>query len=62
MAMGIPGERIQSLVGKADREPLVTNDPANPQNRRISIMLLRRSYTEQMMGTPPPAPQTQTPP
>jgi chemotaxis protein MotB len=49
---GVAFERIQTVAGKADRDPLVQNDPANPQNRRISIVLLRQSYAEKAMSTP----------
>jgi chemotaxis protein MotB len=38
---GLPADRIQRVMGKADREPLIPNDPASPRNRRISIVLLR---------------------
>jgi chemotaxis protein MotB len=40
---GLPAERIQRVMGKADREPLIANDPASPRNRRISIVLLREA-------------------
>jgi chemotaxis protein MotB len=70
MSAGVEGDRIAAIVGKADRDPLVANDPANSQNRRISIVLLRRSYVEQMMSppvsnspasSPPPVPGLETP-
>ncbi|WP_420565453.1 flagellar motor protein MotB [Thalassobaculum sp.] len=35
---GIPSGRIEKVAGRADREPLV-EDPADPTNRRISIVL-----------------------
>jgi len=35
---GIPSSRIEKVAGRADREPLVEN-PADPTNRRISIVL-----------------------
>ncbi|MEM6382146.1 MAG: flagellar motor protein MotB [Pseudomonadota bacterium] len=38
---GIPPERFHSVVGRADSEPLFTNDPQLPANRRISILLMR---------------------
>ncbi len=38
---GLPRERINRVVGKADQEPLVTENPSDPRNRRISIVLLR---------------------
>jgi chemotaxis protein MotB len=52
LASGITSDRVNTIAGKADREPLLTSDPANPQNRRISIVLLRRSYVEQLRGIP----------
>ncbi|HVY12094.1 MAG TPA: flagellar motor protein MotB [Alphaproteobacteria bacterium] len=42
---GVAPDRINAIVGKADREPLVANDPANSQNRRISIVLLRQAHS-----------------
>ena len=45
---GLPAQRIQRVMGKADREPLIANDPASPRNRRISIVLLRESVAEAM--------------
>ena len=38
---GLPRERINRVVGKADQDPLFTDNPADPRNRRISIVLLR---------------------
>ena len=38
---GLERARIVNLTGKADTEPLVKDDPTSPQNRRISIVLLR---------------------
>jgi chemotaxis protein MotB len=43
LAEGVPPERISRVVGLADRDPLVANDPASPRNRRISIVLLREA-------------------
>jgi chemotaxis protein MotB len=40
---GVPAERITQVVGKADREPLITDNPADPRNRRITIILLRQA-------------------
>ncbi len=39
----LPVERIENVQGKADREPLVPNDPESARNRRISIILLKQS-------------------
>ncbi len=38
---GLPAERLESVVGRAAQDPLLPEDPTNPQNRRISIILLR---------------------
>ena len=40
---GIPEARIRSVAGLAEREPLMANDPGNPANRRVSILLLREN-------------------
>ena len=40
---GFPENRIRQVVGKADSEPLRPEDPFLPENRRISIVLLRNS-------------------
>jgi chemotaxis protein MotB len=45
IADGVPAGRITRIVGLADREPLVPDDPASPRNRRISIVLLREAKT-----------------
>ena len=39
---GYTEDRVSDIRGKADREPLLSDDTKNPQNRRISIILLRR--------------------
>ena len=38
---GVSADRIEKVVGLADREPLVPDDPRASRNRRISIVLLR---------------------
>jgi chemotaxis protein MotB len=40
---GLDIARIENVQGKADREPLVLNDPAAAKNRRISIIVLKQS-------------------
>jgi len=42
-ANGIPDDRISQVVGKASAEPLYPDDPDQPGNRRISIVLLREA-------------------
>jgi chemotaxis protein MotB len=39
---GIPETRFNRIEGVADREPLVTGNPADPRNRRVAITLLYR--------------------
>lgn len=38
---GITTERLKIVQGRADTDPFVRADPFDPQNRRISIVLLR---------------------
>jgi chemotaxis protein MotB len=42
-AQGIDDDRIYQIVGKAASEPLYPDDPEQPANRRISIVLLREA-------------------
>jgi len=39
--LGVPENRVSRVVGRAAEEPLIREDPNNPRNRRISIILLR---------------------
>lgn len=41
MLSGISERRFTRIEGVADREPLVKDDPSDPRNRRISILLGR---------------------
>ena len=41
IAAGLTPDRINSVAGRADQEPLLAESPFDPQNRRISIILLR---------------------
>jgi chemotaxis protein MotB len=55
---GLPARRIVRIEGVADTEPLIADDPADPRNRRISLLLLEDRGTR--AGAPPirrPAPQ-----
>jgi chemotaxis protein MotB len=38
---GVDGDRIEDVSGRADTDPKVKGDPFSPENRRISIVLLR---------------------
>jgi len=42
---GISSDRLNNVVGKADTEHLMPEDPTNARNRRISIVLLREELT-----------------
>ncbi|NWG53715.1 MAG: OmpA family protein [Hydrogenophilaceae bacterium] len=42
-SLGISGERIYQVAGKADSEPLFPDDPTLPGNRRIEITLMREA-------------------
>jgi len=37
---GVASDQFESVVGKADSEPLFPNDPFLASNRRISILLM----------------------
>jgi chemotaxis protein MotB len=37
--LGIPSERVERVVGYADRQLRVADDPLNSENRRISILI-----------------------
>jgi len=41
LASGVPKERIDRIVGKADTDLLDAKNPNDPRNRRITIVLLR---------------------
>ena len=41
VAQGVEAKRIVRVVGRADQEPLIAEDPTLPENRRVSIILLR---------------------
>jgi chemotaxis protein MotB len=47
---GVAADRIRLVKGQADQQPLLPTDPANPSNRRISIVLLR---DQPVAGTKP---------
>lgn len=41
LRQGIGEARYRRIEGVADREPLIRDDPSDPRNRRISILLMR---------------------
>lgn len=40
---GLEADRVEKVAGRADTDPLIADDPSNPGNRRISIILLRET-------------------
>ncbi len=42
-ASKVPESRIANIMGKADREHLVTDNPKDPRNRRISVIMLKET-------------------
>ena len=62
---GVNDNRIESVTGKADTDPKVKNDPLSPENRRISIVLLRDkplgTGSSSTGNTSNPAPQSAPP-
>jgi chemotaxis protein MotB len=43
---GVPDDRLSRVVGMADQDPVDKSDPSDPQNRRISIVLLRQNQEQ----------------
>jgi chemotaxis protein MotB len=43
IASGLPADRIAKVVGVADRDPMVADEPTSPRNRRISMVLLHEA-------------------
>lgn len=41
ISRGTSSQRFQTIIGKGDSEPRLTDNPAAPQNDRLSIVLLR---------------------
>jgi chemotaxis protein MotB len=55
--------RIARIEGVADTEPLVADNPADPRNRRISLLLLdgKGAATKIVRRAPPPPAAKATP-
>jgi chemotaxis protein MotB len=55
---GVDEGRVMRVSGLADREPFVPNDPKDARNRRISIVLLRKSIppADTVTAAPPNPP------
>lgn len=48
IASGFPETRVNNVLGKSDRDHLVTDKPNDARNRRISIILLRGELVTQV--------------
>ena len=46
LAAGLSPDRIANVVGKADTDPLLPDDPSSPRNRRLSIVLLHEQQPQ----------------
>ena len=52
---GLPEARIKSVIGDADRDPLLPADPLAAANRRIAILVMRDATPPQTSAAPTPA-------
>lgn len=52
---GLDGSRIAEVRGFADQRLLLKNDPTNPSNRRISIIVRNETYNDQDLAPAKPA-------
>ena len=43
---GFPVERLNNVMGKADTEPYIEDNPLDPRNRRITLMLLNQIFPD----------------
>ena len=44
---GFPAERLNNVMGKAEMEPLIAENPLDPRNRRLTLILLHEHITKQ---------------
>lgn len=49
---GVPQQRIARIEGVAETEPLIGDDPADPRNRRISLLLEGRGAGARVVNRP----------
>ena len=59
---GLPETRIKSVIGDADRDPLLPADPLAAANRRIAILVMREAPPAPPASTPTPAAPFSAPP
>ncbi|NQU57644.1 MAG: flagellar motor protein MotB [Rhodospirillales bacterium] len=60
--LGVADKRIARVVGRADTEPLMADDPKNARNRRLSIVLLRGTGKQPVPELPAEETQAQPSP
>ena len=58
---GVPSDRLSRVIGMADQDPINKTDPSDPQNRRISIVLLRQNQEKATATQSPAAPAATQP-
>lgn len=46
LSVGMDKDRVKKIVGQADTELLVPEQPLSPRNRRITVILLRGAYLQ----------------
>ncbi len=59
---GVRKERFARIIGKAATEPLITADPRNARNRRISITLVRQTRPPPKVAPRNPVKKAAAPP
>lgn len=62
---GVNIDRIATVVGRADREPFIKDNPEDPRNRRLSIILIRQVPMNPALASPAsdaPPPEPTEPP
>ena len=59
---GVRKERFARIIGKAATEPLITGDPRNARNRRISITLVRQTRPPPKVAPRNPVKKAAAPP
>ncbi|MBC8268213.1 MAG: flagellar motor protein MotB [Rhodospirillaceae bacterium] len=59
--LGVDEKRVARVVGRADTEPLMPDDPKNARNRRLSIVLLRGSGNQPVPQQPQESPPEEQP-
>ena len=58
---GVPTDRLSRVIGMADQDPINKSDTSDPQNRRISIVLLRQSQEKAEAAQSPAPPAAEQP-